>query len=51
MNVPTFLVLLAFIFLGGGWYLGGPMFGAGAIGIILMACLIFYFAGGLRTKS
>jgi hypothetical protein len=51
MKISTFLLFLALLFVAGGFYLGGSMFGGGAIGIILMACLIFYFAGGFRTKT
>jgi hypothetical protein len=51
MNAAIFLILLALIFVGGGFYLGRPMFGGGAIGTILMASLVLYFAGGFRTKS
>jgi len=51
MKTSTFLLFLALLFVAGGFYLGSPMFGSAAIGIILMACLIFYFAGGFRTKT
>jgi hypothetical protein len=51
MKIATYLVLLALLFVAGGFYLGSPMFGGGAIGIILMASLIFYFAGGFRAKT
>jgi hypothetical protein len=51
MKISTFLLFLALLFVAGGFYLGRPMFGSAAIGIILMAGLIFYFAGGFRTKT
>ena len=35
---------------GGGLYLGRPMFSGAAVGLILTASLIFYFAGGFRTR-
>jgi hypothetical protein len=51
MRRSIFFLLLAILFVGGGFYLGGAMFSGAAIGIILMAGLLFYFAGGFRTKS
>jgi hypothetical protein len=51
MKISTFLLIVALLFVAGGFYLGSPMFGGGAIGIILMSGLIFYFAGGFRTKT
>jgi hypothetical protein len=51
MKILTFLLLLALLFVAGGFFLGRPMFGGGAIGIILMAGLIFYFAGGFCRKG
>jgi hypothetical protein len=51
MKTSTFFLVLALLFVAGGFYLGRPMFSGGAIGIILMAGLIFYFAGGFRTKT
>ena len=51
MKISTFFLFLAFLFVVGGYFLGSPMFGSAAIGIILMACLIFYFAGGFRAKT
>ena len=35
MKILTFLLLLALLFVAGGFFLGRPMFGGGAIGIIL----------------
>ena len=32
---------------GGGFYLGGPIFGGGAVGIILVVCLVLFIAGRL----
>ena len=42
---------LLLFFGGGGFFLGGPAFGGGGIGLILLACLIIYLMGGLRTKN
>jgi hypothetical protein len=51
MKISTFLLFLALLLVAGGFYLGSAMFGSAAIGIILMASLIFYFAGGFRRKT
>jgi len=51
MKISIFLLFIALLFIAGGFYLGSPMFGGGVIGIILMAGLLFYFAGGFRTKT
>jgi hypothetical protein len=51
MKISTFLLFLALVFVAGVFCLGSPMFSGGVIGIILMASLIFYFAGGIRTKT
>jgi hypothetical protein len=51
MRISIFLLFLAILFVGGGFYLGGAIFSGAALGIILMACLLFYFAGGFRTRS
>jgi hypothetical protein len=37
MRILIFLLLLGFLVGGGGFYLGSPIFGGGAIAIILMA--------------
>jgi hypothetical protein len=50
MKILFFFLLLALLVGGGGFYLGSPMFGGAAIGIILMVSLIFCFAGGFRTR-
>jgi polyferredoxin len=51
MKIVTFLLILALLFVAWGFYLGRLMFGGGAISIILMACFIFYFAGGFCPKT
>jgi len=51
VKISTFLLFLAILFVAGGFYIGSRMFSVAAIGIILMACIIFYFAGGFRTKT
>jgi hypothetical protein len=51
MRISIFLLFLAILFVGGGFYLGGAILSGAALGIILMACLLFYFAGGFRTRS
>jgi hypothetical protein len=50
MKTSTFLLFLAFLCVAGGFYLSSAMFGSAAIGIILTACVIFYFAGGSARK-
>jgi hypothetical protein len=51
MKIPTFWLTVTLLFVAGVFYLGSPMLSGGAICIILMAGLIFYFAGGFRTKT
>ena len=45
LQEPEKLLLL---FGGGGLYLGGPIFGGGALGLILVVALIVYLAGSSR---
>jgi hypothetical protein len=38
------------LFGGGGFYLGGPMIGGGAFGLILVICLVLFLTGGLGRR-
>jgi hypothetical protein len=51
MNILLVLVVLLLLFGGGGFYFGGPVIGGSGIGLILLICLVVYFAGGFRTKT
>jgi hypothetical protein len=48
MNILLVLVVLLLLFGGGGFYFGGPVIGGSGIGLILLICLVIYFAGGFR---
>jgi hypothetical protein len=48
MNTILILVVLLLLFGGGGLYLGGPIFGGEALGLILVVALIVYLAGSSR---
>ena len=49
-GMSTLLIILILVLLlgGGGFYLGGPAYGGGGIGLILVICLILYLMGGFR---
>jgi hypothetical protein len=51
MNLLLILVLLLLLFGGGGFYFGGPVVGGSGIGLILLICLVVYFAGGFRGSK
>jgi hypothetical protein len=51
MNIILILIVLLLLFGGGGLYLGGPLFGGGALGLILVIALLVYLTGGLRRGS
>ncbi|MGB7767993.1 MAG: DUF3309 domain-containing protein [Verrucomicrobiia bacterium] len=51
MNILLLLVILLLLFGGGGFYFGGPLIGAGGLGLILAICLIIWALGGFRTKN
>ncbi len=51
MNLLILLLVLFLLFGGGGFYFGGPAIGGGAIGLVLLICLIVYLMGGWRTKN
>ena len=51
MNVILLIVVLLLLFGGGGFYLGGPVIGGSGLGLILLICLVVYFAGGFRGSS
>jgi len=51
MNPILLILLLVLLFGGGGFYIGGPMIGGGALGLILVICLIVFLMGGWRTRS
>jgi hypothetical protein len=39
------------LFGGSGFYFGGPGFGGGALGLILLVAVIVYFMGGFRRRN
>jgi hypothetical protein len=51
MNPILLVLLLVLLFGGGGFYFGGPMIGGGALGLVLVICLIVYLMGGWRTRG
>ena len=51
MNILLLMVVLLLLFGGGGFYLGGPAIGGSGLGLILLICLVIYFAGGFRTTK
>ena len=51
MNILLLLVVLLLLSGGGGFYLGGPVIGGSAFGLILLVCIVVYFAGGFRGSK
>jgi hypothetical protein len=51
MNILLLIVVLLLLFGGGGFYFGGPVIGGGGLGLILLICLVIYFAGGFRSSK
>jgi hypothetical protein len=51
MNILLLIVILLLLFGGGGFYFGGPLIGGGGLGLILLICLVIYFAGGFRNSK
>lgn len=51
MNLVVLIIVLLLLFGGGGFYFGGPAFGGGAIGLILLICLIVFLFGGFRSRK
>jgi hypothetical protein len=36
------------LFGGGGFYIGGPVYGGSGFGLVLIICLVIYLFGGFR---
>lgn len=51
VNPLLLIIILLLLFGGGGFFFGGPAFGGGAIGLVLLICLIVYLMGGFRTRG
>jgi hypothetical protein len=51
MNILLILVVLLLLFGGGGFYLGGPVIGGSALGMVLLICLVVFLAGGFRNSK
>jgi hypothetical protein len=51
MNLIVLVIVLLLLFGGGGFYLGGPAFGCGGLGLVLLICLVIFFMGGFRAKN
>lgn len=51
MNILIVLLVLLLLFGGSGFYFGGPVIGGSGIGLILLICLVVYFAGGFRGSK
>src|ERR1017187_10922440 len=50
MNILLLMVVLLLLFGGGGFYFGGPVVGGSGLGLILLVCLVIYFAGGFHGR-
>ena len=51
MNTLLLIIVLLLLFGGGGLYIGGPVFGGSALGLILLICLVVFLTGGFRTRT
>lgn len=51
MNIIIIILVLLVLFGGGGFYFGGPIFGGGALGLILLVALIMYLTGNFRRGA
>ena len=51
MNPLLLIIVLLLLFGGGGFYVGGPAFGVGGAGLILVICIVIYLMGGFRSRK
>ena len=51
MNPLLLIIVLILLFGGGGFYVGGPTYSGGGLGLVLFICLILYLMGGWRSKK
>jgi hypothetical protein len=46
MNLLVLVIVLLLLFGGGGFYIGGPAYGGGGLGLVLLICVIVWLFGG-----
>jgi hypothetical protein len=51
VKILIVMLVMLFLFGGGGFYVGGPVIGASVFGLILGLSFFVYLVGGFRTKS
>ena len=47
MSLIVLLLVLLLLFGGGGFYLGGPAYGDGTVGVLLFVLVVVWALGGL----
>jgi hypothetical protein len=50
MTLILFVLVLLLLFGGGGYYAGGPAYGSGTVGLVLLIVLIAYLLGVLPRR-
>ncbi len=50
VNLLLLIIVLLLLFGGGGSHVGGPAFGGGDLGLVLLIVLVVYLMGGFRGR-